>query len=48
MTGQVRHIALPEGWERWELAGEEESRVVDVLFKLLDEFLAERELVEEQ
>lgn len=46
--GQVRHIALPGGWERWDLPREEESRVIEVLFELLDEFLAERELVEEQ
>ncbi|MFG1944652.1 hypothetical protein [Nonomuraea sp. NPDC048826] len=41
--GQVRHIALPEGWKRRELTREEEAKVIDVLFMLLDEFLAERE-----
>ncbi|MGV9386348.1 hypothetical protein ACWDRB_61830 [Nonomuraea sp. NPDC003707] len=42
--GQVRHIALPDGWERWDLSREEEAKVIEVLFTLLDEFLAEREL----
>ncbi|MEQ4726275.1 hypothetical protein [Nonomuraea sp. B19D2] len=46
--GQVRHIALPGGWEHWDLPREEESRVIEVLFDLLDEFLAQRELVQEQ
>ncbi|WP_240776872.1 hypothetical protein [Nonomuraea basaltis] len=44
--GQVRHIALPDGWKKWELTPEEESRVIEVLFELLDEFLAERERLE--
>jgi hypothetical protein len=39
----VRHIALPDGWERWELTREEETKVIEVLFTLLDEFLAARE-----
>jgi hypothetical protein len=41
--GQVRHIALPDGWERWELTRDEEAKVIEVLFTLLDEFLAARE-----
>ncbi|MEV4111929.1 hypothetical protein [Nonomuraea sp. NPDC049695] len=43
---QVREVALPDGWKRGELTQEEESRVIEVLFKLLDEFLAERDRVE--
>ncbi|MFI6875193.1 hypothetical protein ACIBL6_17325 [Streptomyces sp. NPDC050400] len=41
--GQVRHLALPDGWESWELPAEQEQRVIEVLFELLDEFLSERE-----
>ncbi|YCK42919.1 hypothetical protein ACNF49_25075 [Actinomadura sp. ATCC 39365] len=41
--GQVRHIALPDGWKHWELAHDEEAQVIEVLFTLLDEFLAARE-----
>jgi hypothetical protein len=41
--GQVRHIALPDGWEHWELPADQERLVIKVLFELLDEFLAERE-----
>ncbi|MBE1580840.1 hypothetical protein ACFORH_26320 [Amycolatopsis roodepoortensis] len=42
-TGQVRHLALPEGWTSWDIAPEQEARVSKLLFELLDEFLAERE-----
>ncbi|MFI6848419.1 hypothetical protein OG535_18895 [Kitasatospora sp. NBC_00085] len=41
--GQVRHIAMPEGWDSWELSPEAEERVIKVLFELLDEFLTERD-----
>ncbi|MGW8528375.1 MULTISPECIES: hypothetical protein [Nocardiopsidaceae] len=42
--GQVLHIALPEGWDNpWELPPEHEARAIEVLFRLLDEFLADRE-----
>ena len=42
--GQVLHIALPDGWDNlWKLAPEHEARAIQVLFRLLDEFLAERE-----
>ncbi|MGW7478645.1 hypothetical protein ACWGH8_08695 [Nonomuraea muscovyensis] len=44
----VRHIALPAGWDERELTPEDESRVIEVLFELLDEFLAERERLEAQ
>jgi hypothetical protein len=41
--GQVLHIALPEGFENIaKLSPEQEQRAVDVLFELLDEFLAGR------
>jgi hypothetical protein len=40
--GQVRHIALPDGWDSWDLPPSQEARVIEVLFDLLDEFLAER------
>jgi hypothetical protein len=39
----VRHIALLAGWDERELTPEDESRVIEILFELLDEFLAERE-----
>jgi hypothetical protein len=42
-SGHVRHIALPDGWEHWDLPPEQEKRVINVLFNLLDEYLAERE-----
>ena len=42
-SGQVRHIALPGGWEHWELPADQEEHVIKVLFELLDQFLAERE-----
>jgi hypothetical protein len=42
-AGQVRHIALPDGWDSWSLSPEQEARVIRVLFGLLGEFLAERE-----
>ncbi|MEV4581438.1 hypothetical protein AB0K16_50210 [Nonomuraea jabiensis] len=42
-AGQVRHIALSEGCGQWELTHDEEAKVVEVLFTLLDEFLAVRE-----
>ncbi|MFC1432792.1 hypothetical protein ACEZDB_19300 [Streptacidiphilus sp. N1-3] len=42
--GQVLHIALPDGWDNpWKLPPEDEARAIEVLFELLDEFLAERE-----
>jgi len=41
--GLVRHIALPEGWESWDLPADREKHVIRVLFELLDEFLAERD-----
>ncbi|RKS09943.1 hypothetical protein DFP74_5688 [Nocardiopsis sp. Huas11] len=42
--GQVLHIALPDGWDDlWELPPEHEARSIEVLFRLLDEFLANRE-----
>lgn len=42
--GQVLHIALPDGWDNpWNLPPEKEARAIEVLFQLLDEFLAERE-----
>jgi hypothetical protein len=37
----VRHIALGT-WDRWELSTEQEELVIDTLFNLLDEYLAER------
>ncbi|MET8002831.1 hypothetical protein [Nonomuraea glycinis] len=40
-SGQVRHIALGT-WDRWELSTEQEELVIDTLFNLLDEYLAER------
>ncbi|MFI5558965.1 hypothetical protein ACIA2T_06760 [Amycolatopsis japonica] len=42
-TGQVRHLALPEGWTSWDITSEQEARVSRLLFALFDEFLAERE-----
>ncbi|MFI5732354.1 hypothetical protein ACIA49_19700 [Kribbella sp. NPDC051587] len=42
-NGLVRHIALPDGWESWDLPPNQESHVIKVLFELLDEFLAEQE-----
>ncbi|MCC3768224.1 hypothetical protein [Streptomyces sp. UNOC14_S4] len=42
--GQVLHIALPDGWDdMWCLPPEDERRAIDVMFQLLDVFLAERE-----
>ncbi|MFI5534003.1 hypothetical protein ACIA8O_36240 [Kitasatospora sp. NPDC051853] len=42
--GQVLHIALPHGWENiQDLPPEDEQRAIEVLFELLDAFLAERE-----
>lgn len=41
--GQVRHLALPDGWKSWDLPADQERHVIKVLFELLDEFLAERE-----
>ncbi|WP_246235988.1 hypothetical protein [Streptomyces boluensis] len=46
--GQVRHLALPEGWDSWELPADQEQQVIRVLFELLDQFLAERELAERE
>lgn len=42
--GQVLHIAVPEGWnDQWALPPDAEARAIEVLFDLLDRFLAERE-----
>ncbi|MFJ2060650.1 hypothetical protein ACIOMM_32635 [Streptomyces sp. NPDC087908] len=42
--GQVLHIAFPHGWENIrDLPPEDEQRAIEVLFELLDAFLAERE-----
>jgi hypothetical protein len=41
--GQVRHLALPSGWDGDGLSADEEQHVIRVLFELLDQFLAERE-----
>ncbi|MGW8485359.1 hypothetical protein [Streptomyces sp. NPDC055886] len=42
--GQVLHIALPEGWNNiTDLLPGDETRAIEVLFQLLDEFAAERE-----
>ncbi|MFC5265112.1 hypothetical protein ACFPJ1_23620 [Kribbella qitaiheensis] len=41
--GQVRHLALPDGWQQWELLADQEQQVIKALFELLDEFIAERE-----
>ncbi|QYC42177.1 hypothetical protein Nocox_22865 [Nonomuraea coxensis DSM 45129] len=41
-SGQVRHIALAT-WDHWELSADQEELVIDTLFTLLDEYLAERE-----
>lgn len=47
--GQVRHLALPDGWDGpddWDgssLSADQEQHVIKVLFELLDQFLAERE-----
>ena len=42
-SGLVRHIALPAGWESWDLPADKEKHVIGVLFELLDRFLDERE-----
>lgn len=42
-SGQVHHIALPDGWDHWELPPGKEEHVIAVLFDLLDEYLAEQE-----
>jgi hypothetical protein len=42
-SGHVRHIALPNGWDHWDLSQEQGQLVIDALFDLLDEYLAERE-----
>ncbi|MCD2469251.1 hypothetical protein MBT42_37620 [Streptomyces sp. MBT42] len=45
--GQVLHIALPDGWDSVaELSDVDEQQAIAVLFQLLDEFAAERELLE--
>jgi len=41
--GQVRHLALPDGWDGRGLSEDQEQHVIRVLFELLDLFLAERE-----
>ncbi|MFI7060641.1 hypothetical protein ACIBL3_06640 [Kribbella sp. NPDC050124] len=43
-NGKVRHLALGDKWESWELPADQEQQVIKVLFDLLDEFLAEREM----
>ncbi|MFE6856426.1 hypothetical protein ACFVDH_37245 [Streptomyces sp. NPDC057674] len=43
--GQVLHMALPNGWDSVaELSDVDEQQAIAVLFQLLDEFAAEREL----
>lgn len=42
-AGQVRHIALPDGWDHRDLPPEQEQHVIDTLFDLLDAYLAEHE-----
>ena len=43
-AGHVLHIALPDGWDNfWDLPVEDEKHAIDVMFQLLDEFLAERD-----
>lgn len=45
--GQVLHMALPDGWDSVaELSHVDEQQAIAVLFQLLDEFAAERELSE--
>ncbi|MFF1465928.1 hypothetical protein [Streptomyces mirabilis] len=42
--GQVLHIAMPHGWDNlWDLPAEDEKRAIEVLFQLLDEFMAARD-----
>lgn len=42
--GQVLHIALPDGWDNlWDLSTEDEKHAIEVLFQLLDEFMAARD-----
>lgn len=42
--GQILHIALPHGWANiWDLPPEDEKQAIEVMFELLDAFLAERE-----
>ncbi|MFC5724113.1 hypothetical protein ACFP1Z_28490 [Streptomyces gamaensis] len=44
-AGQVLHIALPNGWDNmWDLPPADERHTIDVMFQLLDAFLAEREV----
>jgi hypothetical protein len=44
--GQVLHLALPDGWgDSGNLSPEDDARAVEVLFCLLEEFLARREAV---
>lgn len=42
-NGKVRHLALGEKWTQWDIPPEQEQHVIQVLFELLDQFLAERE-----
>jgi hypothetical protein len=43
-SGQVLHIALPHGWDSTaQLSPEDEKHAIEVLFRLLDEYAAERE-----
>lgn len=35
----TRHIALPDGWDHWDLPQEQEQLVIDTLFDLFDEYL---------
>lgn len=40
-SGHIRHIALPDGWDRWDLP--QEQLVIDTLFDLFDEYLGSEE-----
>ena len=42
-NGKVRHLALGDVQNLWELSAEQDQLVIKVLFELLDQFLAERE-----
>ncbi len=44
--GQVRHLALPDGWGSEGLSADQEQHVIRVLFELLDQFLVDREAKE--
>jgi hypothetical protein len=42
-SGHIRHIALPDGWDHWDLPQEQEQLVIDTLFDLFDEYLGSEE-----